>query len=117
MSRLFGSVYLDEDVDVLVGELLQAKGVDALTARDAGMLQESDDSQLEFAARNRRAIVTHDYVDYLNLHRRYLDMGIPHSGIILANKFPASPYRTANEVAEMLNNFAADELENQLFYA
>ncbi len=117
MSRLFGSVYIDEDVDVLVGELLRAKGFHAVTVRDAGMLQESDDSQLEFAARNRMAILTHDYIDYLNLHTRYLDMGISHSGIILANKFPASPYRTANEVAEILNHFAADELENQLFYA
>ena len=116
MSELFGSVYIDEDVDVLVGELLRAKGFDALTARDAGMLHASDDAQLEFAARNGMAILTHNYLDFLNLHVRYLDMGIPHSGVMLIDRFPDSPYRIANEAADLLDYFTADEMENQLFY-
>ena len=116
MSRLFGSVYIDEDVHVLVGELLSAKGFDALTARDAGMLQASDDAQLEFAARNQMVILTHDYSDYLDLHTRYLDEGVSHSGIMIVRKFPVSPYWIADRVEELLNQLTADEMENQLFY-
>ena len=116
MSRFFGSVYVDEDVHVSVGELLQAKGFHSITARDAGMLQQSDDSQLEFAARNGMAILTHNYLDFLDLHTRYLETGISHSGIMLARRFPISPYWIADKIEEVLNQFTADEMDNQLFY-
>jgi hypothetical protein len=43
MSRLFIALYLDEDVDVLVAELIRAYGFDVLTTRDAGLLGEDDD--------------------------------------------------------------------------
>ena len=117
MSRLFGSVYVDEDVHVLVAELLRSKGFHSITARDADMLTQSDDSQLEFAARNQMAILTHNRADYLELHRRYLEAGIPHSGIIVISRFPESPYWIANEVVDILDQFTADELENQMLYA
>ena len=39
MSSLFIRLYLDEDVNVLVGDLLNARGFDALTVRDAGQLR------------------------------------------------------------------------------
>jgi hypothetical protein len=42
MARLFIELYLDEDVDVLVAELLRAYGFVAITARDAGQRQKSD---------------------------------------------------------------------------
>ena len=116
MNRLFASVYIDEDVHILVGDLLRAKGFNAVTARDADMSQQSDESQIEFAAQYRMVILTHNRMDYLNLHTRYIAMGIPRSGVILANRFPTSPYWIANEVAEILNRFTADEMENQLFY-
>ena len=40
MSSVFISLYLDEDVNVLVADLLRARGFDAITARDAGKLQD-----------------------------------------------------------------------------
>ena len=116
MNRIFGSVYVDEDVHILVAELLRSKGFHSITARDAGMLHQSDDSQLEFAARNGMAILTHDYMDFLNLHTRYLEAGSSHSGIILARRFPMSPYWIADKVEELLNQLTADELDNQLFH-
>ncbi len=36
MSSLFIRLYLDEDVNVLIADLLKAKGFDVLTVRDAG---------------------------------------------------------------------------------
>ena len=39
MNRLFIELYLDEDVDVLVADLLRARGFVATTTRDAGNLQ------------------------------------------------------------------------------
>lgn len=52
MSKLFIELYLDEDVDVLVGELLAKRGYSAITARDIGTLGQGDSQQLEYAAVN-----------------------------------------------------------------
>ncbi|NEQ79431.1 MAG: hypothetical protein F6K26_03975 [Moorea sp. SIO2I5] len=42
MNRLFIHFYLDEDVNVLIADLVRAKGFDVTTARDAGQLRASD---------------------------------------------------------------------------
>ena len=39
MNRFFIELYLDEDVDVLVADLLRARGFVATTTRDAGKLK------------------------------------------------------------------------------
>jgi len=49
MPELFIKVYLDEDVDVLVAELLNGYGFDALTTRDAGCLGQTDEEQIAFS--------------------------------------------------------------------
>ncbi|MGH2412514.1 MAG: DUF5615 family PIN-like protein [Microcystaceae cyanobacterium] len=54
MSSLFICVYLDEDVNVLVADLLKAKGFDAVTARDVGQLKASDAEQLAYAVRQAK---------------------------------------------------------------
>jgi hypothetical protein len=38
MNRLFIEVYLDEDVNVLVADLIRARGFSLTTVRDEGML-------------------------------------------------------------------------------
>jgi len=48
MNRLFVDLYLDEDVDVLIGDLVQARGFSVLTTRDAGNLHVEDEEQLRF---------------------------------------------------------------------
>ena len=40
MSNWFICLYLDEDVNVLVADLLKARGFDALTVRDAGQFRQ-----------------------------------------------------------------------------
>ncbi len=49
MNQLFIELYLDEDVDVLIADLLHVRGFVALTARDAGQLHKSDAEQLAYA--------------------------------------------------------------------
>ena len=39
---IFARVYVDEDVDILVATLLLARGLEATTARDQGMLGQPD---------------------------------------------------------------------------
>jgi predicted nuclease of predicted toxin-antitoxin system len=61
---LFIEFYLDEDVDVLVADLIRARGFTAITTRDAGNLHKDDDEQLSYAADNQFVFVTHNRVDF-----------------------------------------------------
>jgi hypothetical protein len=56
VNNLFIRLYLDEDVNVLIAELLRARGFDAITARDAGQLNATVDI---LAAVKRTAIPHH----------------------------------------------------------
>ena len=72
-------VYLDEDVSVVVAAILQARGLEALTARDAGLLGRADSEQLEFVAEASRILLTHNRVDFERLHRGWIEGGRQHS--------------------------------------
>ncbi len=58
--------YLDEHVHRAVSKGLQQRGIDVLTAQDAGRRGLSDDEQLAFALQDGRVLVTLDS-DYVRL--------------------------------------------------
>ena len=114
MSRLFIELYLDEDVDVLVRDLLRAYGYSALTTHDSDRLGATDAEQLEFAAAQHRAILTHNRADFEKLFSDYLANGRLHSGIIIAVR--RSPHEIARRLLAILNAVTADEMDNQIRY-
>lgn len=63
MSELFTKVYLDEDVNVLIAELVRSQRFKSLTANEAGRKGKTDAEQLEFAAQNGFAILIHNRTD------------------------------------------------------
>jgi predicted nuclease of predicted toxin-antitoxin system len=71
VSSLFICLYLDEDVNVLIANLLRAKGFDAITARDAGRLQATDAEQLAYAVSQARTLITHNRTDFEALVQTY----------------------------------------------
>lgn len=114
MNSLFISLYLDEDVNVLIAELLQAKGFDAITARDAGQLRATDAEQLTYAVGEARTLVTHNRTDFEELVRAYFDAGQRHHGVIFAVR--RSPQEVARRLVAILNHVTADEMQNQVRY-
>jgi len=71
--------YLDEHVDPAVSDALHRRGVNVLTAQQAGLRSANDRVHLRRAAREGRVIVTQD-VDFLRLH----GAGVRHAGIAYA---------------------------------
>ena len=112
--KLFAEVYLDEDVSVLIGTLLQARGFGAHTARDEGMLGEDDPAQLAYATSLECCIVTHNRIHFEQLHSEYIASDRSHFGIIVATR--RSPYEVTRRLTVLLNTLTADEFENQLLY-
>jgi uncharacterized protein with PIN domain len=68
--------HLDESVAPAVAEGLRRRGIDVTTAPEVGLSSADDETQLAFALRERRLLVTQD-ADFLRLHRR----GLAHAGI------------------------------------
>ncbi|MEH2465433.1 DUF5615 family PIN-like protein [Nostoc sp.] len=96
MSNLFIRLYLDEDVNVLVADLLKARGFDALTIRDAGQLHTSDEEQMACAISQGRTLVTHNRTDFEELIQAYFDSEQMHYEVIYAVRRP--PQRNSTTI-------------------
>lgn len=114
MNELFIELYLDEDVDVLVADLLAARGFVATTTTEAGNKGKPDDEQLAIATAAQQTILTHNRVDFEELAAEYFDQGKDHCGIIIAVRRPAQ--EIAQRLLIILNNVTADEMKNQVRY-
>ena len=115
MNRLFAGVYLDEDVTLVLADMLRARGFQAVTTRDASHLGAMDEEQLAYAVLQQMALLTHSRADFEALHRRYLEQGREHYGIIIAAR--RRPAGVARNVLRLLNWLTADEMKGQILYA
>ncbi|MGD0388451.1 MAG: DUF5615 family PIN-like protein [Tepidisphaeraceae bacterium] len=114
MSRLFISLFLDEDVSVVVAKLLRSRGYSALSTQEAGQIGRSDADQLAFAAERQMAILTHNRDDFAALAGQYRSVAKNHCGIIIAVRRP--PHEIARRLFALLDRMTAEEMDNQLLY-
>ena len=103
MAPTTRKVYLDENVDVEVAIRLAALGVDAITAKDAGMLAMSDGSQLDFATAQSRVLFTHDLRDFTALSKERWIARQDHAGIMYSSE--ATPYAIARWIVAALEMY------------
>ena len=113
-SSLYVHLYFDEDVSVEIAENLRTRGFDVLSTREADMLGKSDDAQMLCAVSQRRAIVTHNRADFEAQHRKFIESGLKHYGIIAAKR--RKPEEVIARLLSVLDTTPADEMENQLRY-
>ncbi len=77
------TLYLDENLSPRLAEILRARGLDVVSAHEAGNTQLDDRSQLRYAASARRAIVTCDVGDFTELTGEFIAANREHAGIVL----------------------------------
>ncbi|KAB8319828.1 hypothetical protein SD81_013625 [Tolypothrix campylonemoides VB511288] len=114
MSRVFISFYLDEDVNVLLADLLRARGFEATTAQEAGQLGKTDEEQLAYAVSQGMTLLSHNRVDFEALAQAYFAANQEHYGIIFAVRRP--PQEILRRLLIILNQVTADEMTNQVRY-
>lgn len=88
---------------------LQARGVDVITALDAGMIGRSDSSHLEHASSEGRVLITCNVADIWRLRRDYLTAGRQHAGIILVQQ---QRYSVGAQMRGILKLIAVKSAEN-----
>jgi hypothetical protein len=108
------TLYLDEDVSVVVAEILRNQDVKVLTVHEAGRKGKSDPEQLEFAVTYGYTFVTHNRQDYEDLAREYFEEELKHSGIVVARRRPA--IEIARRLKPIVDKYTGAELENQIIY-
>lgn len=111
---IFIKFYLDEDVDVLIASLVSPQGFQVTTTNEAGRKGQSDPEQLEYAIGLQSAIVTHNRIDFEELAQEYFASGKNHYGIVIAVQ--RQPRDIAKRLLDVLDNFTADEMRNQIIY-
>ena len=114
MNRLFIALYLDEDVDVLIAQLIRARGFVVITTQEAGQLCNSDVEQLAYAVSQRKTLLTHNRAHFEALAQTYVASGQPHDGIIVAVRRP--PREIARRLLRILNSVTAEEMQNRVRY-
>jgi hypothetical protein len=105
MARL----YADEDFPFPVVEELRRLGHDVRTVQDAGRADQgiSDDLVLADAKAEKRAVLTHNHLDFKRLHRRTPT----HQGIISCTQDRGDLWGLAQRINDAISSM--DDLSNQ----
>ena len=81
---------LDEHINSEVARQLRNKGYDVVTAGEVRMTEASDEQLLDFAAREKRVLVTYNIGDFQLLISGWHRAGRHHSGIVFVSEKTAS---------------------------
>lgn len=83
LTNLTPKFYLNENIPIRLVNLLNAAGIQAVHTLLEGNNGKSDEFQLDFAASRQYILVTHNRRDFRLLHRKWMQEGRAHSGILV----------------------------------
>ena len=108
-------LYIDEDaMDKALVQALRARGVDVLTALEAGMIERLDEHHLEYAMAQGRALYSFNVGDFSRLHTAFLAQGKVHTGIILAQQQRYAVGEQMRRLLKLIAARSAEDMQNQV---
>jgi len=114
---LFIALYTDEDITNSIAKLLRERGYNAISARDVGMIEKSDEEQLVYAAERKMTILIYNRDDFLEIDKKWRAAQRTHYGILISEQFSS---RQIGEFIRRLSNFldrvTADEMIDLVRY-
>lgn len=103
--------YLDENMPVAVADQLRRRGIEVVTARDAGTLGETDEHHLRRATEMGCILCTHD-ADFVALATE----GMSHAGIVFGQQDQHSIGEWVKGLELLHAVFSAEEMLNNVEY-
>jgi len=108
-------LYVDEDSQSRrLVQALRARGMELMTAFEAGMVERSDENHLLRATQENRVIFTYNASDFCRLHREFAAKGRSHAGIIIAAQQRFSIGEQMRLVLRLAAHKSAEDMKNQL---
>ena len=108
-------LYFDEDaMDKHLVRALQARGVEIVTAIDAGLIERPDEDHLAYATAQGRVLYGFNVADYYRLHTAFLAAGKTHAGIILARQQHYSEGEQMRRILKLLAAVSEQEMKNRV---
>lgn len=106
-------LYADENVDDRIIRGLRLRGLDMITAVEAGMIGKTDSEQLSHASLRSRVLLTSDQ-DFLELHPRWMQEGRQHAGIIYYSQYRVTVGTCIWGVKLIVDVLSPKEMQNHL---
>ncbi len=107
----------DEDFNnrIVRGLLRRFPNLDLVRTQDVGLAGKHDTKVLEWAAREERLVLTHDFATMLDFAYNRIERGLPMPGVIaLAQDFPIG--EAIEELAVLIEYSLENEWENQVVF-
>ena len=110
-------LYVDEDAMArAVVQGLRARGIDVITVLDAGMSEQDDRAQLEYAAAQGRVLYTFNVGHFYQLHSEYLAQSKSHAGIILVYRQRYSIGEQIRRLLKEMTTKSTEEMKNDIHF-
>ena len=108
-------LYLDEDA--MYGNLvwaLRVRGLDVVTALDAGLIQTPDLKHLEYASLHGRTLYSFNVSDFMSLHTSYVAERRHHAGIILGQQQRYGVGEQMRRLVRLIQMRSAESIRNSV---
>lgn len=110
-------LYVDEDAMArALVQGLRARGIDVLTVVEAGMSEQDDRAQLEYATTQGRVLYSFNVGHFWRLHSEYLMQGKNHAGMILVYRQRYSIGEQIRRLLKVLATKSAEEMTNNVHF-
>jgi len=104
--------FTDEDLYGSVASRLRQRGHDAVSTPEANRLSERDETQLIWAAKEGRVVVTFNVADFARLHHSWMAGSKHHAGIIVSNQRPIG--ELLRRLVRVASSLSAEEMLDRL---
>ncbi len=107
-------LYLNENLSWKVAHALRKSGFDVVSSHDTGLNTTDDETQMAFAIKEERAIVTNNFADFRHLDKEYHARGENHHGKIFTLKYDIGTM--IRLLGRLLDSMEASDLKNQIHW-
>jgi predicted nuclease of predicted toxin-antitoxin system len=116
-SRLFASLYIDEDVTSRLAPALRQRGFEAVAAHEAGLKADDDELHLAHVAEHRMILLTSNRDDFIRLAQKWAAEKRQHHGIVISSQFSERQFgELLRLILNLLNRVIADNLVNTVCF-
>ena len=99
------------DGDLVRG--LRSRGIDVITAADAGMIRRKDEEHLSFASIEGRDLYSFNAGDFHQIHTEWTSTGRGHAGIILTQQKRYSTGEQIRRLVRLIGSLTDEAMKNR----